>query len=371
MSFNLIDLVKDQLSDQVMGQLGNVLGGSAEQNESAISSAIPGLISGLTNLGGTDKGAGSLFNAINDQDDSILDNLGDMLGGSNQSNMMSMGTKALGSLLGGGGLGSLVSAVSGFSGAGKSNTGSLMGLLAPIVFGVVKRKLLGGGGSGFDVGSLMNMFNGQKENVQAAMPSGFADSLKSSGFDKIDFSLADNLSGAADSVKDTVSSAADNVVDRTQEAASEGKSMLGKLLPLALLIGAALIAYNLFFKGGAQEEASSSSATTQFENLDAAGIGSELKNTMGSLTTSFSGITDVDSAKAALPNITSASDNLGGLAGMMAKLPEAAQGPIKAVVAGGMPQIQEMIDKISAIPGVGPIVKPVLDGLTEKLAMFN
>lgn len=359
MSFNLIDLVKDQLSDQVMGQLGNVLGGSAEQNESAISSAIPGLLNGLTNVGASDNGAGSLFNAINDQDDSILDNLGDMLGGNNQSNMMSMGTKALGSLLGGGGLGSLVSAVSGFSGADRSNTSSLMGLLAPIVFGVVKRKLLGGGG-GFDVGSLMSMFNGQKENVQAAMPTGFADSLKSSGFDKIDFSLADNISDAAD-----------NVVDKTQEVASEGKSMLGKLLPIAILIGAALIAYNLFFKGGTQEEAKSSSETTQFESLDAAGIGNELKNTMGSLTTTFGGITDVDSAKAALPNITSATDNLGGLAGVMDKLPEAARGPIKAVVAGGMPQLQEMMDKISAIPGVGPIIKPMIDGLTEKLAMFN
>ena len=359
MSFNLIDLVKDQLSDQVMGQLGSVLGGTAAQNESAISSAIPGLLSGLTNVGASDKGAGSLFNAINDQDDSILDNLGDLLGGNNQSNMMSMGTKALGSLLGGGGLGSLVSAVSGFSGAGRSNTSSLMGLLAPIIFGVVKRKLLGGG-SGFDVGSLMNMFNGQKDNVQAAMPSGFADSLKSSGFDKIDFSLNDNMSNAAD-----------NVMEKTQEAASEGKSMLGKVLPLALLIGAALIAYNLFFKGGTQEEAPSSSAVTQFEGLDAAGVGNELKSTMGSLTTTLGGITDVDSAKAALPNLTSATENLGGLAGMMDKLPEAARGPLKAVVAGGIPQLQELMNKISAIPGVGPIIKPVVEGLSEKLAMFN
>lgn len=370
MSFNLIDLVKDQLSDQVMGQLGNVLGGSASQNESAISSAIPGLLSGLTNVGASDKGAGSLFNAINDQDDSLLDNLGDMLGGDNQSSMMGMGTKALGSLLGGGGLGSLVSAVSGFSGASKSNTSSLMGLLAPIVFGVVKRKLLGGGGSSFNPSSLMSMFNSQKDNVQAAMPSGFADSLKSSGFDKIDFSLADNLSDAAGNAKDTVSNAAANVADRTQEVASEGKSMMGKLLPIAILAGAALLAYNLFFKGGAPDTASTSSIT-QFESLDAAGVGSELKNTMGSLTSSFSGITDVDSAKAALPNITSASDKLGGLASVMDKLPEAARGPIKAIVAGGMPQLQEMINKISAIPGVGPIVKPVLDGLTEKLAMFN
>jgi len=365
MSFNIIDLVKDQIGDQVMGQLGDVLGGSAEQNESALSSAIPGLISGLTNVGSTDSGAGSLFNAINDQDDSILDNLGDLIGGGNQSSMMEMGTKALGGLLGGGGLGSLISAVSGFSGASKSGTGSLMGLLAPIVFGIVKRKLLGGGG-GFDVGSLMSMFNGQKDNVAAAMPSGFADSLKSTGFDKIGL----NLDGITDNITDKVEAAADNVIDNTREVASEGKSMLSRFLPLLILAGAALLAYNLFFKGGTSTEDTGSTATGQME-MSADGVGKELSSTLGSLTTTFGSITDVDSAKAAIPSLTSATDKLGNLAGMMDKLPEAARGPIAKIVADGMPQIQEIINKLSAIPGVGAVLKPVIESLSSKLAMFQ
>ena len=40
MSFNLIDLVKDQLGEQVMGQLGGVLGGGAEQNSSTMALLI-------------------------------------------------------------------------------------------------------------------------------------------------------------------------------------------------------------------------------------------------------------------------------------------------------------------------------------------
>lgn len=351
MNFNIMDLVKDQLSDQVMGQLGNVLGGTASQNESAIGSAIPGLLTGLTNLGGTDQGAGSLFNAINDQDDSILDNLGDMLGGSNQSSMMDMGTKALGGLLGGGGLGSLVSAVSGFSGASKSGTSSLMGLLAPIVFGIVKRKLLGSGGSGFNIGGLMDMFNGQKENVAAAMPSGFSDALKLTDFDKIG------------------SNVTDRVVNETKEVATEGKSLISKILPIAILAGAALFAYNTFFKGGMEEKAGA--ATSQMESMGAEGVGKELTSTMGTLTSTFGSITDVDSAKAAIPNLTSATDQLGNLAGMMDKLPEAARGPIKQIVASGLPQIQGIIEKLSAIPGVGPVIKPVVESLTAKLSMFK
>lgn len=359
MSFNIMDLVKDQLSDQVMGQLGTVLGGTATQNDSAISSAIPGLLTGLTKLGASDKGADSLFSAINDQDDSILDNLGDMLSGSNQSSMMEMGTKALGGLLGGGGLGSLISAVSGFSGASKSGTGSLMGLLAPILFGIVKRKLLGGGSSGFNVGSLMNMFNGQKDNVAAAMPAGFSDALKLTDFDKI-----------GSNIEDRVEAAADNVVHNTREVASEGKSFISRILPIAILVGAALLAYNLLFKGSTTENTGTTSSS-QMESMDADGIGKELTSTLGTLTSTFGSITDVDSAKAAIPNLTSATDQLGNLAGMMDKLPEAARGPVKQIVSSGLPQIQGIIEKLSAIPGVGEIIKPVVESLSAKLAMFN
>ena len=364
MSFNLMDLIKDQLSDQVMGQLGNVLGGSESQNSSAISSAIPGILSGLINTGSTDEGAGSLFNTINDQDDSILDNLGDLLGGDNQGSMMEMGTKALGGLLGGGGIGNLISAVSGFSGASKSNTGSLMGLLAPIIFGVVKRKLLGGGG--FNIGSLMDMFNGQKENVVAALPFGFSDQLKSSGFDTFDMNLTDKIESAADNVLDNTRDAVENVAETTREVATEGKSMLSKLLPILILVGAALLAYNLFFKGGAE-----TTSTSQTAPLSAESLGKEVTSTLGNLTQTFGSITDVDSAKAALPTLTTATDKLGSLAGMMEKLPEAARGPIKQIVTGGMPQLEGILNKLGAIPGVGAILKPVLESMAPKLAMFK
>lgn len=374
MSFNLIDLVKDQLNDQVMGQLGNVIGGSAAQNESALGSAIPGILNSLTNAGGVSKNsADSLFSAINDQDDGILDKLGDLLGGNNQSSMMNAGTKTLGSLLGGGGgsgggLGSLVGAISGFSGAKKSGTSSLLGLLAPIIFSVVKRKLLGGGKSGFNVGSLMSMLGGQKDNVTAAMPNGFSDQLKSLGLDKITAGVSSNVN--------------ETVTQTTQSVQREGKSLISKLLPLALLVGAGLLAYNFFFKGNTDTEqrtetgtttepvinTTKNTAPTQISPQD---IGKKVSGTMGSMTTSLGSITDVASAKAAIPSLTSANNDLGKLAGMMNKLPAGAKDQVSQLVAQGIPQLQNTINKISAIPGVGPVIRPFVESLATKLALFK
>lgn len=71
-----------------MSHLSDVLGGSAEQNNSAITSAIPWLLSGLLNSGSSNKsGANDMLSVINAQDEGILDTLGDLVGGSQQSSI--------------------------------------------------------------------------------------------------------------------------------------------------------------------------------------------------------------------------------------------------------------------------------------------
>ena len=204
MSFNIMDLVKDQLSDAVMGQIGNVLGESPEATQSALGGAIPAILSGLGGLAGNEKGADSLFNAVNDQDDSFLDNLGDMLGGDQSGSMIEMGTKMLGGLMGNNGIGSLVGALAGFSGLGNKSSSSLVGLLAPIVIGIVKRKIFGGD-SGGTIGALTSLFSDQKDNIANAMPAGMNEQLTSTGF--LD-SITGNVADIAESVQETAQATA-------------------------------------------------------------------------------------------------------------------------------------------------------------------
>ena len=368
MSFNIIDMVKDQLSDQVVGALGGMLGGNADQSSSAISAAIPGLLGSLTHAGSTTEGAKGLFDAINGQDDSILNNLGDALSGDKGSSLASAGSSMLSSVLGDGALGGLTNALSGFSGASKGGITSMLGMFAPMIFGMIKRKLTGGS-DGFNVGSLMNMLNGQKSNVAAAMPSGFADKF--------------NFSGVEDAVKsnvnDTINHAKETVHETAHHVEKEGGSLLGKLLPLALLAGGAYIAYNMFMGNKTdtvtpdahEVQTEVKAATDALPTIDIEGLGKDMTGTLGSLTSSFGGITDVDSAKAALPNIEAATGDLGKYAGLFDKIPEAARGPIVDMVTNQMPLIQAAIDKISEIPGVGALIKPVAEGLMSKLALFK
>lgn len=192
----------------------------------------------------------------------------------------------------------------------------------------------------------MSMLNGQKDNISAAMPEGFEDQLNASGF-------ANNF--------------ASNVTETAQNATKEGKSLLGRLLPIVLIVAALLFAYNMFFKGGIDNAVDSAKEAVS-ANMD---VSEEVSSVMGTVTNSFSGITDIESAKAALPQLSEATAKLGGLASILDKLPEAARGPVMKIVSESLPQIQGLIDKISATPGVGPIIKPIADGLLEKLALFQ
>ncbi|HFD12207.1 MAG TPA: DUF937 domain-containing protein [Crenotrichaceae bacterium] len=374
MSFNLIDVIKDQLSEQVLDQVGSLLGGDSNQLSSAVGSAIPGLLSGLINLGADATSANAMVSAINNQDDSILDNLGDLLSSKeSQESLLESGSSLLSSLLGNNALGNLASAISGFSGLGSNSSKSLLGLIAPVVFSVIKRKLIGSGG--LNVNSLMDMFNGQKDNIVAAMPAGFKQQLKSSGF-MGDFS-------------ETLNDATENLSDVAEQATSSGAAWLSRLIPLVIFLGVIWFAYNQFLKSEIEipeiksEPVVDNSVELQTKAIKPAAVrttGSvrpvsnvkeELSVILGSVTSSLGSITDVESAEQAIPQLSVASEKLGGLVNMVNKLPDAARTPIQQIISGDVPQIQAMVDKVSAIPGVGPVIQPVVDTLLEKLALFE
>jgi len=344
MSFNLVDFVKDQIADQVSGYVGNMLGGDTQKSKSLLEGAIPALLGGLMHTATNPTGAKNMFDTLQKTDDSILDNLGDMLSGDKSNSLIDMGTNMLSSVLGGNNsstLNNLINAVSGFAGVDKNNTKSIMGLLAPLILGVIKRKLVGDGG--FSVDGLINMFTGQKENITKALPKGL------------------NLNFDTD--------IADNISDATHEAAREGKSFLGKILPLLLLLAAAWIAYNLFFKGASTTQSSAAHTTTT--QVTEANLGEHIDSTMKELMSTLSGIKDVSSAKAAVPKLTEAVNNLGTYAAMLDKLPANVQDQIRKYIRQYLPQLKDALNKVGSIPGVGAIIQPVVENLSEKLAMLQ
>ncbi len=392
MSFNLVDLVKGQLGGPALGQLGALLGEDNTKTESALGAAIPGLLSGLTSSANADGGA-SLFNSINDSDDSILDNIGGMLTGDNSSNMMSQGSSVLGSLLGNGAMGGLASAVAGLTGIGGKSSSGLMGILAPIILGIIKRKLFGGGG-GFsqNAGGLLSLLNDQKSNVDAAMPSGFADQLQTSGFMDQIGSLGGGVANAADNAADAagnavsgaasnVGNAADSAVDGVGNAAASGGGFLKKFLPVAILVGLALVAWN-FLKGDKTVDTSAMTDTASSTvdaakgampsiDIDGTDVGAEFGGIFSSATDAITGITDVDSAKAAIPALNDITGKVDGLSGLWDKIPEAGRGQLGGMISENAGTLTSALDKVQEIPGVGGIIGPVVGPLLEKLMAFT
>jgi hypothetical protein len=137
---NIVDLISSQLSGDVLGKLGGLIGADDSQTKSATSAAVPALLNVFSKLASTNSGADQLAKAMGGLDLGMLGNLAGALGGSQASGLGSLGGNLLGSLLGGGGggnnLSSLVGALASFAGMQPGIMKTLLTYLAPIVLGM-------------------------------------------------------------------------------------------------------------------------------------------------------------------------------------------------------------------------------------------
>ena len=97
MAFNLVDLIKDQVTDSVLETAGGLLGGDdAHKVVSGVESAVPALLGGLTGAAASaPERASALFDTINKADDNLLTHFGGVLGGSNAGKLLGQGTSCL------------------------------------------------------------------------------------------------------------------------------------------------------------------------------------------------------------------------------------------------------------------------------------
>lgn len=259
MAINLIELVKSQLGDSVLEQLGGAVGESTEHTRSAVEAGVPTILGSIVDRVSSDPdAAGMLVNALDGVDDGIAGDFGSYIGGDTQASLQKKGGDLLGGLLGDN-MGSVIDMISSFSGASKGSSSSILGMLMPLVMGVIGKQVKS---QGLDLGGLVNMLGGQKDMIGAAMPSGMGDLLSKSGIlsgvagmltggtGKIADAASDAVSGAAKAagdaadsataaaskVADAASHAASSAADTAGQAASAGSSMIRRLLPIAIAV---------------------------------------------------------------------------------------------------------------------------------------
>lgn len=167
---NIMDLLQGQLSEGLVDQLSQQIGGAdKEQTATAASGIVTTLVSALARNASSQDGAAALSNALDrDHDGGILDNLMGMLSGNvqPQNERAANGPGILNHILGDrqDGVSNMVSQMSGLN---NNQTSQLMTMLAPVVMGLLgktKRE------NGLDVGGLASLLNGTVSQQQESNP---------------------------------------------------------------------------------------------------------------------------------------------------------------------------------------------------------
>jgi hypothetical protein len=163
-SFNLVDLIKGYLTGHFIGRMSSVLGESGDMTRAAINAAVPGLLAEFDKAVSTPEGARRITAAVDDADDSILDNPEGLF---EKHYSSESGSGILNSILGGGRLSALNTSVANVSGLSGRSVSSMIGLLVPIVLSVLKKARRTPGSDRFDIASLLA---NQRSNIESAMP---------------------------------------------------------------------------------------------------------------------------------------------------------------------------------------------------------
>ena len=139
MSSNLLELINENITGDIVSKLAEFLGESSDNTSSALSSAIPSILAGLVNKGTDTQGANTILSLLNQGSDvsGILNNLLTAFsGGEGTNKLLAVGAKLLNSIFGYK-TDDVANLIANASGISKTSSNSLLGLLMPIIFGVL------------------------------------------------------------------------------------------------------------------------------------------------------------------------------------------------------------------------------------------
>jgi len=387
-----MDMVKGAVSDQVMGQIGGLLGTDAKKTPSLFETAAGSILGGLMKKSGTTQGANDIFGAVQKQDTGMLDKLGDLLGGGQATDDFQKQGSGLLDLVTGGGQQStsMIGMVAKALGMDNGIVGKLLAMAAPIVMGVIGRHVKD---KALDAVGLGNLLGSQGSHLSGFMPSsltsnlGFGDMLgKASGavgsaagkVGDLGNSAAGAVGNLGNSAAGAVGNAAGsvgNAAGSVGNAASSGLGFLKFLIPLALLgLAAFFVLPKLLNMAPAVpdvEVPSVEMGSVDFGSIpgvDSLGAsGTKLTESMSGITTGLKDVSDEAGANALAEKISGFSGQLDGM-GL-----DTLEGPAKTAASGVIGQFIEAVKgliggKSESIQG---ILNPVIGPLMEKLSAFQ
>jgi hypothetical protein len=368
MAANLVSVVMQFLTPDMIAKIASALGVDRSVAQNAIGGAVPALLASLADVASTPNGARQLTNAVTQQQQQgSLETLKNLIGNSDPNTLADTGSSMLSGLFGGGALDTMAQSIGKFAGVDAGSGKSLLGMLGPVVLGVLGQQQRSAGLDASDVASLLGS---QRRQIAAAIPPGLADQLSAAGL--IDKAEASWRSGAA-----AASTTRSRLAGASQATTSAATSQWPYwLLALAVLGGMAWFA--LGRQGSETVAELPRPATVQPAtgtvgmapaDLTVGGVNlaSQVNSSVGALRSVLPGITDVASAQAALPRLHEATEQLNEVGNLATKLTPEGKSTLARLIAAARPSIDQMCDKVLATPGVGGVAKPAIDELRGRL----
>jgi outer membrane protein OmpA-like peptidoglycan-associated protein len=232
MTENILELLKNQLTGPILGQIAQSLGLSEDKARSGLEGVIASVLSGLLQKVSRPGGPESLLKTVRDEGFSgeMLNNLGSLLGTADGAqSLMKTGGSLLEGLFGDK-LGNLATTLSSGLGVPKGAVNSLLALVTPLVMGQLGKLI---SAKGLNASGLADLLLGQKSSLMAAAPPGLSSAL--------------GLNSLADLGKDMQRRAAavGSAATQTGQAALEGMNWSKWVIP-ACLLAALLAALGLY-----------------------------------------------------------------------------------------------------------------------------
>jgi Bacterial protein of unknown function (DUF937) len=217
MAINLVSLVQQFLTPQMVSSLARAVGVNEAVAQKLVAAALPAVLAALGTAAAAPGGAQKVSDAISNSDPDLLTKLSGAAAGGN-TQLLGEGANLLSGLLGGGGLTSLVGALSQHAGAPQAAAQPLIGAVTNAVVGTIGQQ---DPSNWSDPTAILSMFNSQKSAIAAALPGEVSRALGASG---LLAGLGGAATAAADRATSTVSSAATAATSTASSAARSAQA---------------------------------------------------------------------------------------------------------------------------------------------------
>jgi hypothetical protein len=358
MATSLVSVITRALSAAVTARIASAFGLSEAQVRKVVDAALPALIGALISLALKPQGAAKLHSFLAKQEPGALSSLANVIGETGQKAFIEKGTNALTSLFDQGTVLALGNALAQYAGIGENDSKNFLGLLAPALLGVLGQEQRD---QGLDASGLASLLTSQKNDVIAALPSGFAKYFGTIG-------ILDELTTAKKAPRKDVP---------PEYPTREPPSVWPWLLVTVAVAAIGALALHYLTRPHRQVaetvppkvEAPYADFFAKLRGVKAndVDVGELATSAVNNLYVSLSGIKDEANAQAALAGLNKASSEFDQLTGLSAHLPPDTRKLLADTITSIRPNITHLMDRALAIPGVAAIIKSTIDTINNKL----